>query len=99
MDHDPDDIRRALQLLMDRVSVEPGEGEACVVRFPVPQRDDLVNAGLSEAVADRIVGAEWFDEMVEAVIETPEFCDAGDPPEMVLRFARDAIQEYIYKRF
>ena len=99
MSFDPDDIRRVRQLLIDRVSVESGDGKTCVVRFPVPQHDDLVGAGVPAAVADRIIGAEWFDEMVEAVIETPEFCDPGDPPEVVLRFAREAIQEYISKRF
>ncbi len=95
---DPSDIRRAREILLQRVSLEAGEG-GCVVRFAAPDRDELLAAGVGAAVVDRIVGAAWYEEMVEAVIETPEYCDPGDPPEVVLGFARDAIEEYISKRF
>jgi hypothetical protein len=33
------------------------------------------------------------------VRETPAFCDPDDPPEQVLRCARDVVGEYIRKRF
>jgi len=99
MSIDPEQIRLAKKLLMERVSMEPGADTGCVVRFEAPDRDALIAGGVPAEVADRIVGAAWYQEMVEAVVETPEFCDPGDPPEVVLGFARDAIEEYISKRF
>ncbi len=37
--------------------------------------------------------------MVTDVVETPSRCDPADPPEQVLAYARDVVEEYIRKRF
>lgn len=78
---------------------ENAEGGDTRVVFDAPSADDLVAAGTPEVDARRLLGAAWWHEMVEEIIETPSFCGAEEPPEQVLRYARDVVSEYIRKRF
>jgi hypothetical protein len=99
MQFEADDLRRAIQVMKDGVAVQAGDDGRCAVAFPAPDLEGLVSAGVPAEIAAAIVDAPWFAEMVEAVVETPDFCDDGDPPEVVLGFARDTIHEYVAKRF
>ena len=55
--------------------------------------------GFTPDAVTQLLAAPWAAEMVTDVIETPKFCEPGDPPEMVLRYARDVVAEYVRKRF
>ncbi len=91
-------IRAATELLVGRVSVT-GEGEACQVRFEAIDRQAMLDAGIPAAVIDRIRGAAWWDEMVEDVIDTPDFCDDDATADQVLGYAQDVVREYVRKRY
>ena len=58
----------------------------------------MTGAGLDPAGSKEILNAAWWDEMVKDIIETPDFCDADDPPEQVLLYARDVVMDYLRKR-
>jgi hypothetical protein len=91
----PEELRRMMEYLEGRV--QPAEGRA--VHFDVPTAEELRRAGFEEQAIDRILQAPWLAEMVEEVVETPEFCDPSDPPGRVLQYARDVVGEYLRKRY
>lgn len=93
----PDELRAMTAFLESRVELaDPGGRE---VAFGVPDEAEMVAAGLPLEGVRRLLAQPWLGEMVEEVVETPEFCDAEDPPEQVLRYARDVVVEYLRKRF
>lgn len=93
-------LRAIIAFLQECVRVaDDASAGAPVVTFAPPTAAAMERAGLDGEGARRILGAAWFPEMVDEVVTTPEFCDPGDPPELVLRYARDVVAEYIYKRF
>jgi hypothetical protein len=92
-----DDVRALMVHLQSRVRLEGDVGRA--VQFELPDRVALLEAGIHPDAVTQLLGAPWATEMVADVIETPEFCEPDDPPEMVLRYARDVVAEYIRKRF
>ena len=59
------------------------------IGFDAPTADEMARAGLNPEGSRQILAAPWWDEMVADVVETPEMCDPADPPEQVLRYARD----------
>ena len=91
----PDQLRDLVRYLQDRVGTH-GERE---VVFEPPEVPEMVAAGLDEATARRLLAAPWWQEMIADVLETPEFADSKASPEIILGYARDVIQEYIWKRF
>ena len=93
-----EEIRFARELLVARVAVE-GAGADCQVLFDPPGRDEMIGLGVSAEVAARIADSSWWDEMVEAVLETPDFCEDDASAEEILSVARDTVAEYIAKRY
>jgi hypothetical protein len=91
----PEKLRRMMSYLEERVEL----GDGPTIRFELPGEDEMIASGNDAEGVRRLLAAPWLAEMVEEVRETPEFCEPGDPPEQVLRYARDVIQEYIRKRF
>ena len=91
----PDQLRDIVRYLQDRVGVH-GDRE---VVFEVPAASGMAAAGLDEATARRLLAAPWWPEMITDVLETPEFADPNASQEIILGYARDVIQEYIWKRF
>jgi hypothetical protein len=69
------------------------------VRFELPGESQMVADGMHPDAVRQLLDAPWLAEMVTDVIETPEFCEPGEAPDQILRFARDTIVEYIRKRF
>ncbi len=92
-------IKVALDLLMDRVRMTTTEGGDCSVAFEDLDRDAMIALGIAEDVADHLADAPWWSEMIDDVAETPDFCEPGDTPEQVLGYARDVVKEYVWKRF
>ena len=95
---DKQDIRTALEILQDRVRMEVADDGSCMVSFEDLDRDGMKAIGIADEVADVLAGAPWWEEMVEDVADTPDFCEPDDTPEQVLRYARDVVQEYVFKR-
>ncbi|NIM52848.1 MAG: hypothetical protein GTN62_15350 [Gemmatimonadales bacterium] len=95
----PDELRAIVDFLRQEVHLDdPGADGEVVVGFDAPTVDEMARAGLSLEGCRQILGASWWEEMVADIVETPEMCDPGDPPEQVLEYARDVVSEYIRKR-
>jgi len=91
-----EDLRRLIAYLEARV--EPVPGSSPGVRFDLPGREAMLAEGLHPDAVERLLAAPWLAEMVDEVLETPEFCAPEDPPQQVLRYARDVVGEYVRKR-
>lgn len=95
----PDELRAIVDFLRRRVHLEDREaGGAVGIGFDAPREEELGGAGLNLEGCRQILDAPWWDEMVSDIIETPEMCDPGDPPEQILEYARDVVSEYVAKR-
>ncbi len=96
----PEELRAIMEYLRQRVRIGPGEsGSGVSVAFDVPAEREMVEAGLNAEGAGRLLRAPWWEDLVKDVVETPQMCEADDPPERILEYARDVISEYIRKRF
>ena len=94
-----EELRAALDLLMDRVALTNPEAGSREVAFADLDREAMIGLGITVEIADRLASAPWWAEMVDDVAETPEFCEPDDTPEQVLQYARDVVEEYVWKRF
>lgn len=95
----PDEIRAIMSFLREKVHLaDRGADGEVAVSFDAPTPDEMARAGLEPDGSRQILDAPWWDEMVTDIVETPEMCDPGDPPEQVLEYARDVVSEYIRKR-
>lgn len=92
-----DEIRRLITHLEQRVALADPSGRLIV--FDPPSADDLAGAGVGLETARRVLGSSWWPEMVEEILETPDFAGPDEGPEAVLGYARDVVGEYIRKRF
>jgi hypothetical protein len=96
----PDELRAIMVYLRERVHLGTRAADSpIIVSFRGPTEKEMIGAGLPADGARRILGAPWWDEMVEDIEETPDMCDPDDSPEQVLEYARDVVSEYIRKRF
>lgn len=93
----PDQLRDIVHYLQQRVR-HPDDDERAIV-FEPPNAEQMIADGLDADAAGAVTAATWWSEMVDDVIETPDFADPSDGPAVVLEYARDVIQEYIWKRF
>ncbi len=95
----PGELQAIMDYLRQRVHLKAEAGdENPLVVFDVPTADEMAAAGLNPGGSSLILGAPWWEEMVEEILETPEMCDPADSPEQVLEYARDVVSEYIRKR-
>jgi hypothetical protein len=93
----PDQLRAIVDYLQNRVQLAQA-GERTIV-FGPPGAEEMISEGLDEATVRRLVAVPWWSEMVDDVVETPDFAEPGATPDVVLEYARDVVQEYIGKRF
>jgi len=92
-----DDLRKLIEFVEKKVRlVDPAERG---IEFDLPGESELLEAGLDPEGVRQLLEAPWLREMIADVRETPDFCEPGDPPEQVLRYARDVVVEYFRKRF
>jgi len=94
----PDELRAIMGYLESRVGVSAGE-TGVTITFESPTEHQLVEHGLDADGVRQILTADWWGEMIDDVIETPEFCGPDESPDAILGYARDVITEYIRKRF
>lgn len=93
----PDQLREIVRYFQDRVQLA-ADGERVIV-FDPPAIETMAAAGLDTDAVRSILSAPWWPELVDDVIETPEFSEPSDSAEVILGYARDVVQEYIWKRF
>ena len=94
----PDELRSIITFLRERTGIEPEKAEdGVVITFNAPSLNDMTDAGLNMEGSKSILEAEWWDEMVTDIIETPDFCEPGDSPEQVLEYAKDVVTDYLRK--
>ena len=93
----PDQLREIVRYLQDRVRLATDDNRAIV--FDPPDADRMISDGLEAEAARSIVSAPWWSEMVDDIIETPDFAEPDDSPDVVLGYARDLVREYVSKRF
>jgi hypothetical protein len=92
-----DDLRKLIGYVEGKVRLS-GPGDRGI-EFDPPTEQELLDAGLHPEGVRQFLEAPWLGEMVADVRETPDFCDPGDSPEQVQRYARDVVVEYFRKRF
>ena len=96
----PDELRAIMEFLRQRVTIGSPEGECPVtIIFNAPTEQEMIDAGLDAGGSKRMLAAPWWAEMVVDIVETPDMCEADDPPQQVLDYSRDVVSEYIRKRF
>lgn len=91
----PEDLRRLMEYLQNLVGVS----ESRNIVFEVPDEGTMLEAGLEADIVRQLLSAPWLQEMISDVRETPDFCSPEDTPDQVLRYARDVVVEYLWKRF
>ncbi len=92
-----DELRAIVAFVQGRIGVT-ATGHPPAITFAVPTAAEMVAAGLDAFGVERVLAAPWFAEMVAEVLDTPSYCESTDPPELILRFARDVVAEYVAKR-
>lgn len=92
-----DQLRDIVDFLKRRIRLV-AEGERDI-DFSPPTPEEMASAGLDSSTVGRLLTSPWWPEMVDDIIETPEFTEPDASPEVVLGYARDVIHEYIGKRF
>ena len=93
----PDQLREIVRYLRDRVH-PAAEGER-EIAFDPPTIDEMVADGLDEVTVRRLTESSWWSEMIDDVVETPDFAEPDETADVVLGYARDVVSEYIRKRF
>lgn len=93
----PDQLREIVEFLRNRV--RPAADGERKIDFSSPTIDETTAEGLDAATVGRMLAAPWWGEMVDDVIETPDFAEPEASAETVLGYARDVITEYVGKRF
>jgi len=92
-----DQLRAIVEYLQDKVILVTDGDRA--IAFDPPSADEMTIAGLDGPIATSLTSAPWWEEMVDDIIETPDFAEPDATPTVVLGYARDVIREYIGKRF
>lgn len=92
-----DQLRAIVDHLQRRVRLVADDRRA--IEFSPPTAEEMVSAGLDAATVDRLLSSPWWSEMVDDIMETPEFAETEASPEVVLGYARDVVRETIGKRF
>jgi hypothetical protein len=93
----PDDLRKLMAYLEARIRL--GAQDSRTIVFDVPTLAEMESAGFDKRTCQRLLDASWWSEMVDDVVETPEYSDPGETTDQLLRYARDVVVEYIRKRF
>ena len=95
----PDDLKKIISFLKARVSIGGEKADSPIrIAFDAPDLESMARAGLDPEGSKEILNAPWWNEMINDIIETPDFCEPDDPPEQVLIYARDVVSDYLRKR-
>lgn len=93
----PEQLRAIVVYLQDRVNLVTADERT--IAFDPPTSEEMVVAGLDGPTATSLTSTPWWSEMVDDILETPDFTEPDALPAEVLGYAKDVIREYIGKRF
>lgn len=93
----PDQLREIVRYLQDHVNLAPAGGRKIV--FELPELSAMTAGGLDESTLRRLFASPWWSEMVDDVVETPDYAEPDEPADVVLGYARDVVSEYVRKRY
>lgn len=91
-----DDLRAIMAYLRDKVQYQ--EAYPSPISFQPPTENEMIQAGLNSDGVRKILAADWWDDMITDIIETPDFCEPDDSPEQILEYAKDVVSDYLRKR-
>ena len=95
----PEELRAIINFLRDRVHLGDQNADGSIgITFDAPTAKQMIDAGLNAEGVKQVNDAAWWNEMVDDIIETPDFCETDDSPQQVLEYARDVVSDYIRKR-
>ena len=94
---DKEDIKKLYGWIQERVHLDRGVTEV-TIKFEEPTEGDFKDAGFDEEVVILTLRSEWWPAMVADILETPEYAEPGESLEQILGYARDVVQEYVWKR-
>ena len=94
---DEQEIKNIVSWLKKRITLDNKDSEI-KIRFDEPANEDFKAANFSGEIIKLTLDASWWQEMVDDIIETPDFVEPDASPEQVLGYARDLVTEYIGKR-
>jgi hypothetical protein len=94
---DKTEIKRLINFLHDRVKIGSIEPEVTII-FNEPSESELTAEGFGDDIIAISLKADWWNDMVADIIETPGFVEPEASPEQILKYARDVVYEYIAKR-
>jgi hypothetical protein len=92
-----DEIKRMYEWIQKRVTLADAT-DGIAVAFDEPGPDDFQQAGFQSEAIELTLRADWWEEMVTDIVETPDYAAPGEGPEQVLEYARDVVREYVAKR-
>jgi hypothetical protein len=94
---DADEIRKLISWLQARVVLDTAGGEIKIA-FDEPTIEDFLAMGFNEEMMALTLNSSWWHDMVIDIRETPDFVEPGEDPQLILKFARDVVHEYVGKR-
>ena len=94
---DKEDIKRLYGWIQDRVALGEGTDEVTIL-FDEPTAKDFEDQGFGAEAISLTLEAGWWPEMVADILETPEYAEPEESLEQILGYARDVVQEYVWKR-
>ncbi len=91
-----DDLRNIMAYLRDKVQLETAD--SVQLKFNAPTKDKMIQAGLNAEGIQQIISADWWEEMITDILETPDFCEPDESPEQILEYAKDVVSDFLRKR-
>jgi hypothetical protein len=91
-----DDLRAIMAYLRDKVQLDTSE--PIKLKFQSPSENEMIQDGLPPEGTRQILSAEWWEDMIIDIIETPDFCEPDESPEQILAYAKDVVSDYLRKR-
>lgn len=93
----PDQLREIVDYLQNRVNLVRADDRT--IAFEPPTSAEMTAGGLDAATVNRLLAVPWWQEMIDDIIDTPDFAEPEASEEVVLGYARDVIREFIGKQF
>lgn len=93
----PEQLTKLISWLQDRIEMAR-DGKSIIMSFDIPSEADFIDAGFDQAMIDLTLNSSWWEEMITDIIETPDFVDPDSAPPLIIKYARDIVNEYVGKR-
>lgn len=92
------ELKAIIDFLKTRITLSESQNTVNIL-FNSPDQNEISGAGISTEGMNMLLSSNWWHDMENDIINTPDFCDPDDPPDQILKFAQDVVTEYIGKNF